>query len=115
MAAWRVHNSVTSHAINPAARVVPQAQGVAGAAPNEDVPHSLLGELQRLFPLSVVDIFLPDPQGGQCLCCLDTACHDELLAALQPSQALCVALPADNLPGTKQGRTERAFQEAVVI
>ena len=92
-----------------------QAQGVACAAPKEDVPHDLLGELQRLFPLSVAKIFLPDPQGGQCLCCLRTASHDELLAAFQPSQALCVALPTDNLPGTKQGRTERAFQEAVVI
>ena len=52
---------MTSHAINPDAHVVPQAKGVAGAAPNEDVPHGLLGELQRLFPLSVADIFLPDP------------------------------------------------------
>ena len=40
-----------------------QAQGVAGAAPKEDVPHGLLGELQSLLPISVADIFLPDPQG----------------------------------------------------
>ena len=87
-----------------------QAQGVASAAPKEDIPHGLLGPLQRLLLISVVGICLAVPQGRQCLCCLQTASHDMLVAALQPSQALSVAFQADNLAGTKQGLAKRLFQ-----
>ena len=46
-----------------------QAQGVASAPLQENVPHYLFGQLQCFLQLCLADIFDSHAQGGQCPCC----------------------------------------------
>jgi hypothetical protein len=92
-----------------------QTQGVAGATPQEDIPHCLLGSFQSFFSFAVANVFFSNAERCQSFRCLQATGDDKFVAPLQPTKALRVAFPTDDFPGTKQSCTERALQVGVVV
>ena len=92
-----------------------QAESIGCATPQEDIAQCFLGCFQSFLAFAVANVLLPKAQGSQRLRCLQTASNDQLIATLQPSNALIVTFPADDLPGSQQSCIEHAFQNAVVF
>jgi hypothetical protein len=59
-----------------------EAKSMARATPQQHVTHCLFGSLQSFLVFAVPNIFFPDSQGRQRLCCLHAAGHHQLIAAL---------------------------------